>query len=324
MFTLRFDMRAPEWGAASTGELYAAALDMAAWGEENGAVSALVSEHHHSSDGYLPSPLVLASAMAGRTKTLPIQVGALLVPLHDPVRLAEDMAVLDALSQGRVGHILAVGYRPEEYAMLGRDFETRGKRMDECIDVMKRAWTGEAFEYDGRPVEMRTRPHTPGGPPLFMGGHSKPAVRRAARYGLGVLTEGGTGLEAYYLEKCKEYGTEPGMFFDGAPGAVASGFVAEDPDEAWASWGKYLLHDAVEYARWMGEDHQAVTKSTSASVEDLRAENGNYRIFTPDEAAEYIRQFGMLGCQPLCGGLPPEIAWRSLELLVSKVLPQLK
>ena len=98
MFLLRFDMRAPGEGPTAITDLYDAALEMAAWGEQHAAAAVVVSEHHASSDGYLPSPLVLASAIAARTSTVPITVAALLVPLHDPVRLAEDMAVLDVAS----------------------------------------------------------------------------------------------------------------------------------------------------------------------------------------------------------------------------------
>jgi len=86
----------------------------------------VISEHHGSPDGYLPSPLVFASAVAARTKAVPIQVGALIVPLHDPIRLAEDMAVIDLLSGGRVSYVTAVGYVPDDYAMFDRSFEGRG------------------------------------------------------------------------------------------------------------------------------------------------------------------------------------------------------
>lgn len=317
MITLRFDMRAPTWGAASTAELYGAALDMAAWGEANGALAIVVSEHHHSEDGYLPSPLVLASALAARTRTTPISVGAVLAPLHDPVRLAEDMVVLDCVSGGRASFVLAVGYRPEEYEMFGQDFTARGKRMDEVIDVLRKAFAGQPFEYDGRKVMMATRPATPGGPMLFIGGHSKPALRRAARHGLGVMTEGATGLEAFYLAECAAAGTQPGMFLDAAAGSVTSAFVAEDPDRAWAEWGPYLLHDAQTYATWMGAGGTAVSKSSAQTVDELRAENGPYRIYTPDEAIAA----GSLSLQPLCGGLPPAAAWHSLELIADQVIP---
>src|SRR5262252_3947252 len=112
---MRFDMRAPAHGAPAAA-LYGAALDMCEWGERNGCVAVQVSEHHASPDGYLPAPLALAAAMAGRTRKIPIQVAALLLPLHDPIAIAEQMAVLDLVSGSRISHIVAVGYRPEEYA----------------------------------------------------------------------------------------------------------------------------------------------------------------------------------------------------------------
>ena len=100
MFTLRFDMRAPDWGAPIE-ELYAAAVEMAAWAEGRGALVVVLSEHHATADRHLPSPLVLATAMAARTDTLGIMVAALVLPFYEPVRLAEDMAVLDIISRGR-------------------------------------------------------------------------------------------------------------------------------------------------------------------------------------------------------------------------------
>ena len=117
MFLMRFDMRAPEFGAATT-DLYAAAIEMAAFAEDKGAVAAVVCEHHTMADGYLPSPLVLATAIAAPTKTLSISTAALILPLCDPIRLAEDMVVVDIISGGRVAYIMAIGYRPEEYARL--------------------------------------------------------------------------------------------------------------------------------------------------------------------------------------------------------------
>lgn len=323
MFILRFDMRAPEAGAPIA-DLYRAALDMAAWAEGRGLAQITVSEHHGAEDGYLPTPLLLAGALAARTERVGIQVSALLVPLHDPIALAEEMAVLDVLSGGRVSYVCALGYRAEEYAMFGRDMRSRGRRMDACLDAMRRAWTGEPFEYEGRPVRVTPRPTTPGGPPLFIGGYSRAAMRRAARLGLGMLTQGGNpGLRELYEEACREAGTAPGLFIDPAPGTVTTAFVAEDVDAAWREIGPYMLHDARVYARWMGEAESA-TKTVAPTVEALRAEKGPYRIFTPDEAVEYGRSHGLLITQPLCGGLPPQLGWRSLELLAERVLPALK
>src|SRR5512144_1578158 len=129
---LRFDMRAPAGGPPAA-DLYRAALEMAEWGEAHGCLAVQVSEHHVSPDGYLPAPLVLAAAIAGRTRRLPIQVAALLLPLHDPLEIAEQIAVLDLVAGGRVSYVVAVGYRAEEYAMFGRELRERGRRMDACL-----------------------------------------------------------------------------------------------------------------------------------------------------------------------------------------------
>jgi alkanesulfonate monooxygenase SsuD/methylene tetrahydromethanopterin reductase-like flavin-dependent oxidoreductase (luciferase family) len=320
MFMLRFDMRAKD-GPATAADLYGAALEMAAFAERHGAAAAVVSEHHASPDGYLPAPLVLASAIAARTTRLPIQVAALLLPLHDPVELAEQMAVLDLLSRGRVSYVCAVGYRPEEYALFGRDFRARGRRMEECLAVLRRAWSGETFEYEGRRVCVTPQPATKGGPLLFMGGNSAAVVRRAARLGMGMLTQGGdAALEHVYREACAEHGTTPQLFINPTAGVPTSCFVAEDPERAWREIGPYLLHDAQMYAAWMGESG-AISKSVATTVDALRRENGAYRIFTPEQAVLQIQTAGMLMLQPLSGGIPPKLAWPSLELLASKVLP---
>jgi alkanesulfonate monooxygenase SsuD/methylene tetrahydromethanopterin reductase-like flavin-dependent oxidoreductase (luciferase family) len=323
MFTMRFDMRAPDHGAPAR-DLYAAALDMAEWGERNGCVAVQVSEHHASPDGYLPAPLVLASAIAGRTRRLPIQVAALILPLHDPIEVAEQMAVLDLVSGGRVSYVLAVGYRAEEYAMLGRDLRERGRRMDACLTALRRAFSGEAFEFEGRRVQVLPRPASPGGPLLLLGGNTPAAVRRAARFGLGMVTQGGdASLESLYRAECTRNGTKPGLFINPPANTVTSAFVAEDPDDAWQRLGPYLLHDARMYAAWLPEG-ASVSRSSARSALELRAANGPYRIFTPDDAVAYVRERGVLLLQPLCGGMPPDLAWEQLHLIEKRVLPALR
>ena len=122
---LRFDMRAPKIGAPTI-ELYSAATEMCGWAEEHGALAAVLCEHHGSDDGYLPSPLILASAIAARTDRLPSLSLVVMLPFYDPVRLAEDIAVLDIISKGRASYILALGYRPEEFEHFGVDSRTAG------------------------------------------------------------------------------------------------------------------------------------------------------------------------------------------------------
>ncbi len=157
MFSMRFDMRAPD-GVATMPGLYEAAIEMAAWAEDRGGVAAVISEHHASPDGYIPSPLLLASAMAARTQHLPITIAAALMPFYDPIRLAEDMAVLDIMSKGRVSYVMALGYRPEEFELFGVDWTQRGAVAEQKLGVLLQAVTGEPFEYEGRQVQIMPSP----------------------------------------------------------------------------------------------------------------------------------------------------------------------
>lgn len=324
MFTMRFDMRAPDFGA-SRADLYRTAIEMAVWAEEHGCLSLQVSEHHRSPDGYLPAPLILASAMAARTQSLPIQVAALIVPLHDPIELAEQMAVLDLVSAGRVSYVVAIGYLESEYAMSGRTMKGRGRRLEAAIGVMRRAWTGEEFEFGKRRVRVTPLPYTEGGPLLLMGGGVAASARRAARLGMGMIAmESDPILEQAYREACAAEGRPVGLYISPPPGIATAAFVARDPDQAWRNWGRHLLHDARAYAEWLGEAVDTATGSAAKSVDALRAENGRYRIFSPDQAIAEIDKHGVLMLHPLCGGLPIDYAWESLETLAREVLPRLK
>jgi hypothetical protein len=139
---------------------------------------------------------------------------------------------------------------------------------------------------------------------------------------MGMITQGGDpALQELYEATCREAGTTPGMFANPpVEGSVMSGFVARDPDQAWAEMGQHLLHDAQMYAAWLGSTATS-TKSVAANVEELRAEQGSYRIFSVEEAIAHVKVNGILMTQPLCGGLPPKLAWPSLELIVNEVLP---
>ena len=321
---IRFDMRQPGRSAAETQAAYASALEMAEWADAKAFDMLVLSEHHNSVDGFLPSPLVMAAAIAGRTKRIPMNVAALLVPLHDPIRLAEDLAVLDLVSNGRISIVVGLGYRPSEYEMFDREWKKRGKRLDECLEVMLQAWTGEPFEYNGATVQVLPRPIQQPHPMLFVGGSGPAAARRAARFGFGFFPAAGDeSLAALYYEECARLEKEPGwVALPAGPGTL---FCAEDPDKMWAEIGEYLLHDAVTYNSWQTPDIKSHVKAEATTVEGLRAE-GVYQILTPAECVALAGELGPLGSfthHPLCGGTPADKAWESLELFVDKVMPHL-
>lgn len=320
---LRLDMRAPEWSPATPPELYAAALDMAEYCDEHGFDSVNLSEHHATDDGYLPAPLSFAGCILGRTRKIRVGVGALLLPLHDPIRVAEEMAVLDLASGGRFGITAGLGYRPEEYAMFGKDWEGRGKLFDQCLEALQKAWSGEPFEWQGRQIRLSPTPATKPHPPVFVGGMGRNAARRAVRFGL-PFQPGSNNTEAFefYKQLCEEKGV-PAMLL--APGDAQMLFVSEEPERTWETVGPHLLHDATEYASWQPDYQRSAVHSDAKTLEDLRAE-GVYAVLTPEECIEQGRERGPMApfvLYPLCGGCPPSEGWKSLRLFTEKVLPNL-
>ncbi|MFP3901135.1 MAG: LLM class flavin-dependent oxidoreductase [Acidimicrobiia bacterium] len=308
---MRFDLR--EGPDAAAPDLYRAALDMAAWAEHHGCLAVALSEHH-SAEGHLPSPLMMAAALAGRTESVPILVAAAILPLYDPVRLAEDLVVLDLVSGGRVSVVLGLGYRPEEFALYGLPFAERAAlveaRLPVLLDALREGRVGDGT----RSGRVRPRPSTPGGPPLAYGGASCAAARRAARFGLDLLAQTDREeLREAYLAECAAVGREPGQITLPSPETSQATFVADDLDRAWDELGPCLLRDATTYAGWNGGDTTTVSLSAATTVEELRAERRSHRIVTEDEARELLREQGYLALHPLCGGIPPATAWPYLR-----------
>jgi alkanesulfonate monooxygenase SsuD/methylene tetrahydromethanopterin reductase-like flavin-dependent oxidoreductase (luciferase family) len=321
MFTLRFDMRAPAFGAP-TSALYSSAAEMSAWAENHGCLAAVLCEHHGSEDGYLPSPIVLASALAARTERLLLSL-VVILPFYDPVRLAEDLAVLDIISNGRVSVIFGIGYRPEEYEHFGLDIRRRGRSADEKLDMVRKLLSGEPVVHERRRIVVTPPPHTPGGPTLMWGGASLAAARRAGRYGLGLLANGGEpGMREAYEAAAMEHGRQPGPVLLPDRDTPTVVFVAEDVDRAWDEIGEHLLHDARMYAEWNPDNETSAGISPANDVAELRATSKSHRIISVAEAVERVSAGEMLNLSPLCGGLLPEVAWPYLERVGEVVLPE--
>lgn len=312
MFTLRFDMRAPSIGALPT-ELYAAACDMAEWAETRGCVAAVLCEHHCADDGYLPSPLLLGSAIAARTKQLMLNL-VIILPFYDVARLAEDMSVLDHISGGRATYVFGIGYRAQEYGHFGLSLSERGKIADQKLGMLRRLLAGEEVEYEGRRMKVTPRPRTPDGPMMSWGGASLAAARRAGRNGLGLLANGGVpGMQEAYEKACRDNGFEPGFTLIPERNAATNCFVADDVDAAWDEIGKYLLHDAMAYSEWNPDNNVSANITTAKTVEELRHESTSHVILSVDEARKRLAAGEVFNINPLCGGIPPAIAWPYLQ-----------
>ena len=321
-FGIRFDLRDPGFSGVPLADRYAAALDMAAWADRTGFVSLTLSEHHGSPDGYLPSPLPMAAAVAARTERISIQVAAMVAAFHDPLRLAEDAAVVDLLSGGRLELVIANGYVADEFAMFGVPMEERVARTIEAIEVLRRAWTGAPFEHRGRTVRVTPPPARPRGPKLAMGGSSEAAARRAARLKVSFRPSTNDVWEAYRAERIARGGADPGGFLGGDTTAT---FLATDVDAAWEAIGPYVLHEANAYGAWAAAAGANTGYVQAADVEALRA-TGQYKVVTPDDLVASLQAQGDVGFalfHPLMGGIPPALGWESLRLLEHEVLPRL-
>ncbi|HEY8523598.1 MAG TPA: LLM class flavin-dependent oxidoreductase [Acidimicrobiales bacterium] len=319
LFGLRFDFRNPPQAGTTHADRYAAALEMAEWADERGCVSIAVSEHHGSADGYLPSPLTMLAAMAARTTNVRFTVAALIAPFYDPLRLAEDLVVLDHLSRGRVDLIIGAGYVPDEFAMFDVPMSERPKRVTEVVKTLKAAFTGEPFEYRGRTVQVTPPPYRPGGPTLTLGGSSEAAARRAAHIADGFLPSIPDVWDAYRDEVQKLGRPDPGPCPIGKNRTVA---LAEDPERGWEEMGPYFLHETNAYGAWQADKDVGSPYHAMADLAELRA-SGSYAVLTPEELVTELKEapFPFALFHPLCGGMPPELAWSSLRLFEREVIP---
>jgi hypothetical protein len=320
---MRFDLRVPGMTATRIADQYRTAIDMAQWADDKGCATLGVSEHHAAEDGYLSSPLLLASAMAAVTRTARILVGAALLPMYDPVRLAEDMIALDYVSRGRVSYILGLGYRPTEYQLYGLQFEQRGaiaeEKLGQLLDTLRKASEAKVMP------RVTPPPFTPGGPTIAWGGATKAAARRAGRHGLSFFAQINTpGLGEAYTEAAREAGFKPGTCVLPSPDVPGTVFVHDNSDVGWSEVGPYLLADAAMYAEWNKDTrHGTVNLSKGKTVEALRAEQAAHRVLGVAEAIESARAWGRLPLNPLCGGCPPDLAWMYLRRAVNEVIPAL-
>jgi alkanesulfonate monooxygenase SsuD/methylene tetrahydromethanopterin reductase-like flavin-dependent oxidoreductase (luciferase family) len=320
---LRYDMRQPSISTASRADMYQAAIDQCAWADELGIGSVHLSEHHGAEDGYCPSPLVFASAVAARTSGLRIFISALIAPLHDPLQLAEDLAILDIISRGRVLAILSAGYREEEFRAVGKKLSDRKADMDAIVPFLEKAWSGETFEHQGRTITVTPRPHSEPRPMLLMGGSSRPAARRAAKFADFFIPSGPEIFEFYREELVALGKPDPGPM-PSAPSAVT--FVSNDPDAYWAQVAPHVLHETNCYARWAEKAQMFTPYRHFDHADDLR-DSGAYRVYTPEQLLQTAREMPAdqpIQFHPLCGGIHPELAWSSLRLFAREVLPGLR
>ena len=323
---LAYQFSTPSFDDRAVRSTYAEQLDQIALADDLGFDDIWVSEHHFTENNYLTSPLVMAGAVAMRTRRANVGIGLAIAPLHHPIRLAEDCAVADNLCDGRLMLALGIGYRDAEYAGFNVDRSQRASYTEEVIDVVRRAWAPGEFDYQGRHFDFRAVNCTPKPVqeqiPIWVAGGVPAAIRRAARTGDGwfALTVTADQLALYRreLDAAGKDGSNPSV----AAIPFIWLYVTDDPERTWSIIGPHAVKELNLFAEW------SVPGMHFETVQDAR-NSGLVHVCTPDEALEKLA--AMHGATPLercyfipnLRGAPVDEANRSLELFAASVLPKL-
>lgn len=324
-FGLWYDLRNPAPSAVSFETLYAQCIEQMQWAEGIGFDSVWLTEHHFCEDGYTPSPLVVAAAIGASTKRMRVATNLMLLPLADPVRIAEDTASLAILTDGRFDLGVGIGYRELEFNYFGRKLSHRPSLMEESVAILRKAWRGEPINFSGKRFEIgdvSVNPVAKTPPRLLMGGMAEPAIQRAARIGDGFLSTGGIGHDVY-AAACKA---------EGKNGAIFAGnwaIISPDPEAEAAKVGPYALYQSNEYIKWgaFGPPDQTPEFPDGATA----LEQGLYEVWDADQAVQELTT--MLKAYPqiqdihFWAQLPGESVESGsarIQYMSDKVLPQVR
>ena len=311
-------------------------LDLVRLVESEGLDSAWVSEHHFAGDGYLPSLLPMLAAFAAVTERIELGTGVVLAPFHDPIRLAEDFAVVDQLSGGRVICGLGIGWREDEFRSFGTDVATRTRRLREIVEILRAAWNEERFSYEGKHYrydDVMVTPKPARVPPILIGGFVDDAVRRAGRIGDGFISSRADSARvAQAFEMVAEERARAGKEGPPVVALLQNAFVTDDPDRDWPMIRAGIGHQLGVYAGWW-----AGTDVPGTPLEVIPPDEGDIRrttaYGTPDQVVEHLTPLvevlsrypdSHLILRVHYPGMSPEPAARAIELLARDVAPSLR
>lgn len=313
------------------GDYYPQALDEVTRAEALGFDSVWMEEHHSVRNHYWPSPLTVLAGFATRTSKMLLGTDILVAPFYHPVRLAEDVALLDIMSNGRMVLGIAIGYKPDEFALYGAELEKRGARFEEQLRIMAALWRGEhvtwkseSYTVDGR---LEPLPITKPQPPVWIGGWGDITLRRAATLADNWIPGPTADLKRLVDGKAKFLANR-----------AAAGRTA--PVTEWPLTRDVIIADTDARARELAEEHIMVAyrkeyaggwrhpfidASIATDLDRLMADR--FIIGGPDQCIAQIRrfveQYGMthLICRTFFPGMPHAHIMRELELIAKEVMP---
>lgn len=308
-------------------DVYGATLDQTVLADELGFDHVWFTEHHFLADGYLPAFQPLAGAIAARTKRVRISTDIALLPLYHPIRLAEEMAVLDHISNGRMELGIGMGYVPKEFKAFGVPLKNRVSMTEEGIDLLRGAWGDKPFSYSGKrytvdELDVHPKPVQAGGPPLWIAAMSEAGALRAARFGTNLLPQGNRAdvLDPYRAAVAAD-GRDPD---DYRTGIIRSFYVSDDRERDWP-----IVREAERFRMAIYNEFMAATPDDYG----WREEGGipqNAFMGTVEECVEaivsFVTEFGItdIASSGLPPGVDPEFMAGSLERLANDVLPEVR
>lgn len=316
----------------STTEIYDDVVEISKLVEEVGLNSVWVSEHHFAEDGYMSGIMPTLGSLASVTEDIQLGTFVVLAPLHDAVRLSEDAATVDLLSNGRLILGVAIGYHDLEFKGFGVPKEERVNRLIDSINVLRGAWGEGSLGYD--PAYHDISPNITVTPkpedkiPIVLGGLAKPAVERAARLGDGWAA--GEVLTLEDLEKRRshiKHIRDSKDCEDDFEFIVAQhGFIGDSKEDAWERMRDSYLYVERKYAEW--SEGKSVDQLSPERIKELK---NKAVIGTPDEVAHEIKRYkrvfeGDLHFIFRCWypGMDSEEIVKCIKRYSDEVVPQLK
>ena len=329
-FGYLFGFRNPrELSKMDDADFYSAMFEQIEYLDKAGFDTVWTTEHHFVDDGYLSSTMPMIAAIAARTKRVKVGSFVLLGPFYHPLRLAEDAALIDVLSNGRLRLGIGVGYRPQEFEIFQIPIKERVGRTLEGIEIMKRAWTGERFNFQGKYFNfnnalVRPKPVSLKGPELLWGGMAPKSIERSAKLDLGFACNLGAQEIARYYEALQALGKDPAAYSVVNTRQV---YVADSADQAWEEIGPGLMYQMELYGKWLNEGAIETGGRYRPDADALRKAS---ILGTPKQVIEQLKE--LIARNPMTElalsmqqpGLDPKLAMRSLKRFATKVLPVLR
>ena len=336
-FGIIHDFRNPTKWRKPPPVLYQELLDQIVRAEELGYDNVWLAEHHFTEDGYNPSPLPTAAAIAARTSRIRIGTYILLMPFQHPVRVAEDTTCIDIWSNGRFDLGVGQGYAANEFHSLSIPRQERSARLAEGVELVRRLWTEDKVTFDGRFTQVKDltlspkpvqQPHIP----LWIGARADKAIQRVARLGCHLMATLGPDPAPLYIKTLQEHGYEPANFNIGQIRLV---YVAESEDQAWDDIQEHIHNSMEYYGKIMAEANDVPGDDQMWRFKDARElrDSGFGKaamIGTPDKVARRLEHFCqnyqcthfVFGAQ--LPGFDPQKVTRSLELFAKEIMPSFR